>query len=182
MKSTVGKWLRWILPLAVLVVMGIFFRDELDFLSDGFRTLRHAQPWPLVVVFITFAFSLLAMAEVMRKLFVAGGVPVSFKECNNIVFASNAWSTTLPGGPAFAAILTYKVQRAWGLPWCCAAGFCAFFCDFHTVGRVDRFYRRIFLGCGCGVVVISSIPGVDVGSVRRPVLGFLQYPDRGAVD
>lgn len=114
MKSTVGKWLRWILPLAVLVVMGIFFRDELDFLSDGFRTLRHAQPWPIVVVFITFAFSLLAMAEVMRKLFVAGGVPVSFKECNNIVFASNAWSTTLPGGPAFAAILTYKVQRAWG--------------------------------------------------------------------
>ena len=29
---------------------------------------------------------------------------------------------------------------------------------------------------------LSSIPGVDVGSVRRPVLGFLQYPDRGAVD
>ena len=114
MKSTVGKWLRWILPLAVLVVMGIFFRDELDFLSDGFRTLRHARPGPIVLVFITFAFSLLAMAEVMRKLFVAGGVPVSFKECNNIVFASNAWSTTLPGGPAFAAILTYKVQRAWG--------------------------------------------------------------------
>ncbi|WP_353743562.1 YbhN family protein, partial [Corynebacterium sp. S5S1] len=127
-------------------------------MSDGFRTLRHAQPWPIVVVFITFAFSLLAMAEVMRKLFVAGGVPVSFKECNNIVFASNAWSTTLPGGPAFAAILTYKVQRAWGASvvlcgwffvlssaistlWVVLIGFTGVFfwgwasCNTRTVGR-----------------------------------------------
>lgn len=108
------KGSRWGISLVILAVLAWVFRDELDFIGDGFRRLKTADPVATVVVTIAAILAILAMAEVMRLLIRAGGVPVSFKETAAITLASNSWATTLPAGTAFAAILTFYVQRTWG--------------------------------------------------------------------
>lgn len=111
-----NRWFQWGMTLAILVVLGFVFRDELDFLTEGFRRLRHTSPLPVGVVILASLTSLAAMAEVMRLLLGAGDVRVSPKETTAITLASNALSTTLPAGPAFSAVLTFHVQRQWGAP------------------------------------------------------------------
>ncbi|MDY3128366.1 MAG: YbhN family protein [Corynebacterium sp.] len=108
------RWLRWVASLIVLAVLGWIFRDELTFLQEGFARLRTASIPAVLVVTASSLLSLLTMSQVMRLLIRAGGVPVSFRETTAITLASNAWSTTLPAGAAFSAILTYNVQRSWG--------------------------------------------------------------------
>ncbi len=108
------RWITWGVSLLALVALGWFFRDQLDFIADGIHRLRHAQPLPVALV-VVFAFgAVAAMAEVMRLLIRAGQVRVPLRETYAITLASNAWSTTLPAGPAFSAVLTFQVQRSWG--------------------------------------------------------------------
>lgn len=108
------KWITWIVSLVALAALGWFFRDQLDFIGDGLRSLRHAEPLPVVLVVVFALGAVVSMSEVMRRLIGAGGVHVPLREAFAISMASNAWSTTLPGGPAFSAILTFQVQRGWG--------------------------------------------------------------------
>lgn len=108
------RWLRWGASLAVLIVLLWVFRDELDFLQEGFSQLRDANPLAVVLVAIASLAAIVSMSGVMQQLISAGDVPVDMKEATAISLASNAWSTTLPAGPAFSALLTFHVQRAWG--------------------------------------------------------------------
>ncbi|HZK32055.1 MAG TPA: YbhN family protein [Corynebacterium sp.] len=109
-----NRWFQWSASLAVLVILLLAFREQLPFLGQAFRELGETSPVPLLLAAFTALLSLLAMAEVMRLLLRAGGVRVPLRETNAITLASNAWSTSLPGGPAFSAVLTFQVQRRWG--------------------------------------------------------------------
>ena len=42
------KWLTWIISLVILAALAWFFRDQLDFITEGLRRLRHAEPFPAV--------------------------------------------------------------------------------------------------------------------------------------
>lgn len=117
------RWLRWGASLLVLFVLVWVFRDELDFLGEGFQRLQKANPVAVTVVIIASVASLVAMSGVMQQLIIAGDVSVSLKEATAVSFASNAWSTTLPAGPAFSALLTFHVQRSWGV----TVALCAWF-------------------------------------------------------
>ena len=108
------KWLRLIASLIVLLILIYVFRDELDFLREGFSRLSHSDPAAVALVVIASIVAVLAMGEVMRLLIRAGGVKVPGSETAALTLAANAWSTTLPAGPAFSAILTFYVQRTWG--------------------------------------------------------------------
>lgn len=123
------KWLTWGVSLAILVALGWFFRDQLGFIEEGLGRLRHAQPLPVALV-VVFAFgAVVAMSEVMRRLIRAGQVAVPLRETFAISMASNAWSTTLPAGPAFSAILTFQVQRGWGA----SVALCGYFLFLSSV-------------------------------------------------
>lgn len=108
------RWIRLLVSLAILIALGWFFRDELDFIGEGLRRLEHAQPLAIIAVIIASSGAIFAMSEVMRWLMRAGGLDVPPTETAAITLASNAWSTTLPAGPAFSAVLTFHVQRSWG--------------------------------------------------------------------
>jgi len=110
----VKNWLRLIASLIVLLILIYVFRDELDFLREGFSRLSHSDPAAVALVVIASIVAVLAMGEVMRLLIRAGGVHVPASETAALTLAANAWSTTLPAGPAFSAILTFYVQRTWG--------------------------------------------------------------------
>lgn len=106
--------LRWLIGLAVLVVLAIVFRNSLGFLGEAVRTLRTAAPLPVVFAVVAAAVSMIAMAQVMNLLMRAANVPTTLRDCNDLTLAANSWSTTMPGGPAFAAVLALQVQRQWG--------------------------------------------------------------------
>lgn len=109
-----NRWVRWLGPFVVLVILVVAFRDQLPFLGDGVRRLRDAEPGGVVLAVLATFLALVAMAEVMRLLLGAGGTRVPLAAATGLTLASNAWSTSLPGGPAFSAVLTYQVQRGWG--------------------------------------------------------------------
>jgi putative heme transporter len=109
-----NRWVRWLGPFVVLVILVVAFRDQLPFLGDGVRRLRDTQPTGVAVAVAATFLSLVAMAEVMRLLLGAGGTRSSLASTTGLTLASNSWSTSLPGGPAFSAVLTYQVQRSWG--------------------------------------------------------------------
>lgn len=109
-----NRWVRWLGPLVVLVILIVAFRDQLPFLGDGVRRLRDAEPTGVLLAATATFLSLFAMAEVMRLLLGAGHVRVTSAGATGLTLASNAWSTSLPGGPAFSAVFTYHVQRSWG--------------------------------------------------------------------
>lgn len=113
-RITANRWVRWLAPFVVLVILVVAFRDQLPFLGDGVRRLRDAETAGVVVAVIATFLSLVAMAEVMRLLLGAGGTRASLTAATGLTLASNSWSTSLPGGPAFSAVLTYQVQRSWG--------------------------------------------------------------------
>ncbi len=109
-----NPWIRWALSLAFLGVILFFLRDQLDFLKMGIQQIRHVSPVGVALTMVALVLSFVAMARVMQIMLKAGGSPATLKATTALTFAANSWSATLPGGPAFSAILTYKVQRSWG--------------------------------------------------------------------
>ena len=108
------RWIGWIAPVVVLAVLLFAFRNELDFLGDAFTALRHANPAPIFAAVVTSLLAIVAMAAVMRILLIDDGIRATLSNCTAITLASNAWSTSIPGGPALSAWLTYRVHRSWG--------------------------------------------------------------------
>ncbi|WP_053546231.1 TIGR00374 family protein [Corynebacterium deserti] len=109
-----SPWARWVLSLAFLGLILYFLRGQLEFLKTGIQQIQHIDPLGIALTFVLLIISFVAMAKVMQILLRSGGTDARLTGSTALTFASNSWSSTLPGGPAFSAILTYKVQRAWG--------------------------------------------------------------------
>ena len=118
-----AKWLRWTAPVVILIVGLVLFRDRLPFLGEAWTTLRRADLLPLVGAVATAFGAIAAMAAVMLVLLNIEGRIATLRNCINITLASNAWSTTVPGGPALSAWLTFRVHQSWGA----STGLCAWF-------------------------------------------------------
>ena len=118
-----AKWLRWTAPVVILIVGLVLFRDRLPFLGEAWTTLRRAELLPLVGAVATAFGAIAAMAAVMLVLLNIEGSIATLRGCMNITLASNAWSTTVPGGPALSAWLTFRVHQSWGA----STGLCAWF-------------------------------------------------------
>ena len=78
------------------------------------RALLAAAWLPLFGALATALLAIACMAGVMQILLNVEGRITGPGRTNAITLASNAWSTTVPGGPAISAWLTYRVQRTWG--------------------------------------------------------------------
>src|SRR5699024_3459462 len=154
------RWLRWGASLLVLLVLIWVFRDELDFLSEGFRRLKHANAFAILIVIIASLASLVAMSGVMQQLMLAGGVEVLVKEATTISFVSNAWSTLFHTGPAFTALLTFHVQRAWGATIALCAWFFVVSSAISTIWLVLIGLSGVMLlqaSIGLGALVASLV-------------------------
>lgn len=167
--TSARAWIRWLAPVVVLVILGVVFRDQLPFLGQAFETLRHASPAPVAAAVVCAVLAILAMAAVMRILLTADGVRVNMGNASAITLASNAWSTTIPGGPAISAWLTFNVHRSWGA----SVGLCGWF--FVISGALSTVWMVvigiaavIFLGArlsiwalvGSLVVALAAIAGL----------------------
>ncbi|SDL97301.1 hypothetical protein SAMN04488535_1428 [Corynebacterium mycetoides] len=123
MRDVYWRWLRWLAPLAGLALIAFVFRDELDFLGESWEVLRNASPAPVAAAVACSFASIIAMSAVMLLLINVEGRVATLPRTSAITLASNAWSVSIPGGPALSAWLTFRVQRSWGA----SAGVCGWF-------------------------------------------------------
>ena len=140
------QWLRWLVPVAVLVAMLVILRDELRFFGEAWGAVRAASIGPLLAAVATAVASLAAMAGVMQILLNVEGRITGVARTNAITFASNAWSTTVPGGPAISAWLTFRVHRLWGA----SVGLCGWF--FVVSGALSTVWMVLI-----GVVAVALL-------------------------
>lgn len=153
-------WLRWLAPVVLVVVVLVVLRDQMPFFGDAWRAVRSASPPPLLGTVVTALLALVAMAGVMQILLNVEGHITGVASTNAIVFASNAWSTTVPGGPALSAWLTYRVQRTWGA----STGLCGWF--FVVSGALSTVWLVLI-----GIVAVVLL-GADL-SVTSLVLSLV---------
>lgn len=153
-------WLRWIAPVVLAVVVLVVLRDQMPFFGDAWRAVRSASPPPLLGTVVTALLALVAMAGVMQILLNVEGRITGVARTNAIVFASNAWSTTVPGGPALSAWLTYRVHRSWGA----STGLCGWF--FVVSGALSTVWLVLI-----GIVAVVLL-GADL-SVTSLVLSLV---------
>ncbi len=88
---------------AVVVVAGR--QDEL--LGAG-NLLGQVRPAWLTLALAAEAMSVLALVYVQQRLLAAGRAPMGTGSLTGITLAANALGTTLPGGPAWATVFTYR--------------------------------------------------------------------------
>lgn len=132
----------------------------MPFFGDAWRAVRSASPLPLLGSVVTALLALVAMAGVMQILLNVEGRITGVARTNAIVFASNAWSTTVPGGPALSAWLTYRVHRSWGA----STGLCGWF--FVVSGALSTVWLVLI-----GIVAVVLL-GADL-SVTSLVLSLV---------
>lgn len=167
--TSARAWIRWLAPLVVLAVVAVAFRDQLPFLGEALAALRESSPAPVLAAVVCAVLAILAMAAVMRILLTSDGVRVNMGNASAITLASNAWSTTVPGGPAISAWLTFNVHRSWGA----SVGLCGWF--FVISGALSTVWMVvigiaavIFLGArlsvwalaGALIVALAAIAGL----------------------
>ena len=155
--NTWRQWLRWLAPVAILVVVLVVLRDQMPFFGEAWRAVRGASIGPLLLSVATAVLSLAAMSGVMQILLNVEGRITGVARTNAIVFASNAWSTTVPGGPALSAWLTFRVHRSWGA----SVGLCGWF--FVVSGALSTVWMVliglvavVFLGASLSVTTLVS--------------------------
>lgn len=160
------SWARWLAPLVVLAIIGLVFREQLPFLGEAFGELRQASPAYVAAAVVCSVLAILAMAVVMRILLAADEVRATFGNCTAITLASNAWSTTIPGGPALSAWLTYRVHRSWGA----STGLCGWF--FVISGALSTVWMvvigiaaAIFLGAQLSMWALAGSLAVAVAAI-----------------
>lgn len=170
-------WLRWLAPLAVLVLVLIIFRDRLPFIGEAWELARRAEPGPLAGAILTAVLALTAMSAVMQILINADRRVANPANTNAIVFASNAWSTSVPGGPAISAWLTYRVHRSWGA----SPAVCGWF--FVVSGALSTVWIAligvaavVFLGAKLSPATLAmSLTGACV--IMTAVFWAIMHPD-----
>lgn len=186
-----AKWLRWTAPVVILIVGLVLFRDRLPFLGEAWTTLRRVHTLPLVGAVATAFGAIAAMAAVMLVLLNIEGRIADLRGCMNITLASNAWSTTVPGGPALSAWLTFRVHQSWGA----STGLCAWF--FVVSGALSTVWMAligisavVFMGAKLSVWALAgslagtaAVVGGLYWATRNPTVlkGWLSFlPDRVA--
>lgn len=123
MSPTLKQWIAWGAPLIFLAVLVFLVRDQLSFIGEAWRALIAASPAPTAAAVACALASIVCMAAVMQLLINVERPVTGIAKTTGITLASNAWSTSIPGGPAISAWLTYRVQRSWGA----SSGVCGWF-------------------------------------------------------
>ncbi|OFT81709.1 lysylphosphatidylglycerol synthase transmembrane domain-containing protein [Corynebacterium sp. HMSC29G08] len=169
-------WLRWLAPLAVLVLVLVVFRDRMPFLSQAWELARHADTGLLLGAALSANLAMCAMSAVMQILLNVHRRVANPVNTNAIVYASNAWSTSVPGGPAISAWLTYRVHRSWGA----STGVCGWF--FVVSGALSTVWMAligvaavVFLGAELSPVTLAVSLGGAV-AIMAGVFWAIMHP------
>lgn len=194
-----NPWVRWLFPLAVLGIVLFAFRDQLPFIAEGISDMRSMAGRGIATAVFASVVALVAMAEVMYVFMRSGKVQVSRTQTNLLTFGSNAWSTSLPGGPAFATILQYQTMNRWGAGPAVSTWFLVLSSTLSTMWLVALgIIAIVFLGAslslGSLLVTLAVMFGLSIlvywasnhpDSIKRllaPISRRVRYPINSQID
>ncbi|MCZ9309613.1 lysylphosphatidylglycerol synthase transmembrane domain-containing protein [Corynebacterium uberis] len=109
-----NPWVRLGLSVVVLAIAGVLLGRNGELLTQGWHHLSTADPRWLAAAVVFMAATMISQAEVMVVLLRGADVPVRRSAANILGLAANAWSASLPGGPAVSAAMIFREQRRWG--------------------------------------------------------------------
>lgn len=114
--SARGKywWLRWVIIGVAVIVLAIEATLVWDQLAKAWFSLYTANWWWVLAAVAAALVSLHSFAQIQRTLLKSAGVHVKQWRSETAIYAGNALSTTLPGGPVLSATFMYRQQRIWG--------------------------------------------------------------------
>src|SRR5699024_12235806 len=84
------------------------------FLENGWEELKAADNRWLLLAVVTVLLSMFAQAEVMVVLLRSAGIKVRRLSAIVLGLVANAWSASLPGGPAISVSMILRDQLKWG--------------------------------------------------------------------
>lgn len=151
------RWVRWLASVVLIALALFIFRDQLPFLAETRAQIAHAQVGPLLASVVTALLAIVAMSGVMQILLNVERPIANPANTNAIVLASNAWSTTVPGGPALSAWLTFRVHRSWGA----SVGLCGWF--FVVSGALSTVWMAL-IGVGAVVMLGAELSVWSLGA------------------
>jgi putative heme transporter len=106
--------LRWVFSIGLLVLGLEVLSGHRSELSGFGYVLGHLRWWWLPPAVLVEAASLLAFAGVQYRLLGAGGLRAPVRPLIGVTLASQAITSSLPGGPALAAVYGFRWYRRMG--------------------------------------------------------------------
>lgn len=165
MSPFLRRWLTWLAPLALIALLAVLFRDQLSFLGEAWEALLAASHAAVAAALVCALVSIVCMAAVMQLLINVERPVTGLAQTTGITLASNAWSTSIPGGPALSAWLTYRVQRAWGA----STGVCGWF--FVVSGAISTVWL-VVLGIAAVIFFGAPLSGAALATSLAVALGM----------
>nr|WP_225443686.1 YbhN family protein [Lolliginicoccus lacisalsi] len=95
----------------MLIVQGVVLWPTF---SDSVRAIRELHIGWFAACIAAIALSMTGFGGVQRVLLHAGGVEVSQRRSEAVLYASTSMTLTLPAGQVFSAAFTYRQTRRWG--------------------------------------------------------------------
>lgn len=113
-RATRRRQLRWGIGILLVVVLGVEVVLVGPSLTGAVKRLGDVQWEWVVAALVAEAVSISSFARLQKALLNAAEVPVRQSQSLAVVYAANAMSVSLPGGPLFATTFTFRQSRHWG--------------------------------------------------------------------
>lgn len=107
----VFRWVAGTILVAVLVVEVVLLAPSL---RSAMQRLGDVSWWWVGAAIAAQVVSMSAFGRLQRTLLTAAAVPVRQIDSTAVVYAANAMSVSLPGGPLFSTTFTFRQTRRWG--------------------------------------------------------------------
>lgn len=107
-------WVRILGILGVFGILALILSQQTDLVTDGIDAVLTANYSYTALAVLLTALTMCTQAESMVVLLRAAGVSVKRFPSNMLGLVANAWSASLPGGPAISAGLVFREQVRWG--------------------------------------------------------------------
>lgn len=107
-------WAKWVAGFALLALLageGVYLWPRLH---ESWRALTEIHWGWLALCVFAQAVSLSAYGRMQKQLLHAGGVEVTQRKSDSVIYASTAMSVTLPAGQVFSTAFSYRAFRRWG--------------------------------------------------------------------
>lgn len=106
--------MRQTIGIVVVVVLAVEVYLVWPSLAAALEKLGNINYWWVLAAVAAEAASLSSFARLQKGLLNAAEVPVRQSQSLAVVYAANAMSVTLPGGPIFSTTFTFRRSRHWG--------------------------------------------------------------------
>jgi len=107
----VFRWVAGTILVAVLAVEVVLLAPSLRI---AMQRLGDVSWWWVGAAIAAQVVSMSAFGRLQRTLLTAAAVPVRQIDSTAVVYAANAMSVSLPGGPLFSTTFTFRQTRRWG--------------------------------------------------------------------